>query len=237
MSIASEIQRLRDVRERIYNAIVKKGGLTQEEAESGTFDHIPEMIEQLPVIQSAGLMFECGEDEQPVDFTFYGESVPAEFTRDPKEYMMWLTILEGTRIIGDEAFSHCSELRQVELPDSVTEIRYRAFEGCRSMTLNALPKALETIGDWAFGNCVEMEIDTIPAGVTHIGDNAFYGCSCLEDITFLGTPEEIADTAFFGCAGIQVIRVPWSKGAVAGAPWGAEKAVVVYDWDVGEVEG
>ena len=58
--------------------------------------------------------------------------------------------------IGYYAFSHCSGLLSVTIPNSVTCIEMEAFLGCSNLT---------TI--------------EIPASVTSIGENAFAGCSSL----------------------------------------------------------
>lgn len=233
MSIASEIQRLQQVRERIYTAIDDKGGLTQEDASSSmAFEKIPDLIQRLPVQQGAGVMFDA-VDDPPDTVTFFGEVIPMSLTQDPKEYLFHLKIQEGTRVIGEDAFSNCV-LFHAELPDSVREIRCCAFRECGNMEINGLPRELERIEDDAFSACHNLVFDTIPAGVRYIGSCAFSQCDSLEDITFLGTPEYIDENAFASCRGIASIKVPWSKGEVAGAPWGAVNATVVYNGNAEE---
>lgn len=61
--------------------------------------------------------------------------------------------------IGSSAFSGCTSLTSVTIPDSVTSIGYGAFRGCSSLT-NV----------------------TIGSGVTRIGDNTFSGCTTLTNI-------------------------------------------------------
>ncbi len=41
-----------------------------------------------------------------------------------------LTVCEGTKIIGSDAFIGCTELDTIEIPDTVTEIAANAFNGC-----------------------------------------------------------------------------------------------------------
>jgi hypothetical protein len=76
-----------------------------------------------------------------------------------------------------------------------------------------------------------MNITKIPEKVKTIEANAFYGCHGLTALTFEGTPESIASDAFSGCSNIKTINVPWSEGAVAGAPWGATNANIVYNYN------
>ena len=69
---------------------------------------------------------------------------------------------KGTKIIvpvfvksiGYSAFSGCSSLRVLTLPDGLTTIGYWAFDGCSSLTNITLPDGLITIGDLAFSDCI-----------------------------------------------------------------------------------
>ncbi len=62
--------------------------------------------------------------------------------------------------IGPSAFSGCTQLTSIEIPNSVTSTGQEAFRGCSSLT------SIE-----------------IPNSVTSIGQEAFYGCSLLTSIT------------------------------------------------------
>ena len=91
--------------------------------------------------------------------------------------------------IGDQAFSGCSGLTSVTIPDSVTEIGEYAFSGCIGLTSITIPAGVTRIGDYAFF-CTELTSITIPAGVTSIGDSAFSSCFGLREIVFAGTKAE-----------------------------------------------
>ena len=73
-----------------------------------------------------------------------------------------VVITAGTSI-GDSAFSSCSRLTSITIPDSVT-----------------------IIGDSAFKGCSSLASITIPDSVTSIGNNAFYGCGTLTDVYYYG---------------------------------------------------
>ena len=85
------------------------------------------------------------------------------------------------------------------------------------------------IAEGAFYNCTSLALTKLPAGITGIGGTAFYNCTSLTELTFLGTPGTIVATAFSNCTNLRTIRVPWSKGAVANAPWGATNATIIYN--------
>ena len=54
--------------------------------------------------------------------------------------------------IGDEAFSACSGLTSVNIPDGVTSIGNKAFWSCISLTSITIPDGVTFIGGAAFEN-------------------------------------------------------------------------------------
>lgn len=71
---------------------------------------------------------------------------------------------------------------------------------------------------------------TIPDGVTNVRDNCFYNFTSLTQVTFSPTIQPtISTVAFQYCNKLTTINVPWSYGAVNGAPWGATNATINYN--------
>lgn len=207
MSIASEIQRLRNVRQQIYNAIDQKGGITHEDVgKPMRLEQMPRLIGQIPSRQPGAALSFPDDGYHPYNITFSGEYVPTELALSPTEYWESVTIQDGAKVIGECAFEGCQALTEVFLADSITEIGGRAFANCGLLVLEKLPRELKIIGR-----------------------QAFYSCYELKTITFQGTPEEVAEDAFEYCDSLANIRVPWSEGEVPGAPWGAEYATVEYN--------
>ncbi len=94
-----------------------------------------------------------------------------------------ITIPEGVTSIGNYAFNGCTGLTSITIPDSVTRIGYSAFEGCTGLTSITIPSSVTRIGNYAFRDCAGLTSITIPKGVTSIDNSAFYGCTGLESIT------------------------------------------------------
>ena len=111
-----------------------------------------------------------------------------------------------------------------------TKIRDYVFNECTNLALTSLPTGLTSIGGEAFRDCTSLALTSLPAGLTSIGRDAFYGCTNLTNIIFKGTPTSISSNAFNACKNLTVINVPWAKGEVAGAPWGATNATINYNY-------
>lgn len=97
------------------------------------------------------------------------------------ENVVSVTFAPGTEKIGEIAsYSGGHGVRQVQLPDSVTEIGDNAFCGTALETL-ALPSSVQKIGSNAFSDCTYLRELELPAGV-QIGAMAFSGCESLREV-------------------------------------------------------
>jgi len=101
-----------------------------------------------------------------------------------------VTVPEGIREIGKEAFQGLTKLETVKLPDSVEEIGVRAFAGCKRLqkvSLSAKSK-LERIRKQAFLNCVRLNTSFVPEGA-RVAEDAFEGVKPTAAPTEEVTPE------------------------------------------------
>lgn len=85
-------------------------------------------------------------------------------------------------VVYNNAFSYCSSLTQVNLPETLTSIGENAFYDCSSLSQIELPSSLTSIAQSAFSNCSALENINIPSSVTSIGYGAFSSCSGLKEI-------------------------------------------------------
>ena len=118
-------------------------------------------------------------------------------------------------VIGTSAFSDCSSLASIEIPNSVTSIGDYAFNNCSSLASVTIGNSVTNIGEEAFGDCVGLEDITIPDGVKIIGQSAFSGCSNVETLYISSTIESIGDNAFAGCNDIFDIKIGAKKAVAA----------------------
>ena len=94
-----------------------------------------------------------------------------------------LSYFIGLTSIGSEAFSGCSGLTSVVIPNCVTSIDYDAFYNCSGLTSITIPNSVTSIGDWAFSTCSGLTSMTIPNSVTSIGTGVFSNCNGLTSLS------------------------------------------------------
>jgi len=107
--------------------------------------------------------------------------------------------------IGEFAFTNCSGLTKVTIPEGVTSIGAGAFQSCGSLTEVTIPKSVETIGNGAFGFCSSLTEVTIPEGVTSIKDSAFQSCGSLTEVTIPKSVTSIGEMAFYQCEALATV--------------------------------
>lgn len=101
--------------------------------------------------------------------------------------------------IGDEAFSKCSSLIGVVIPDSVTSIGNLAFASCDNLESVSLGNGVTSIGAAAFYHCIRLYSVTVPNSVTRIGGKAFWDCLKLTKITIGNSVTDIGDGTLHCC--------------------------------------
>lgn len=157
-----------------------------------------------------------------------------------------IVIREGTTRIGEGAFSGCTSLKSIHVPNSVTIMEEKSFSGCSGLTsvyisdlsawCNIVFRPHDVGGfDYCASNPLlyaqhfylngnEVKDMIIPDGVTTINRWAFYGFSGLTSVTIPNSVTEIGFRAFERCSNIISMDIPSSvtsigTDAFAGTPW------------------
>lgn len=91
-----------------------------------------------------------------------------------------------------------AQIKQITIPDTVTEIGDNAFNYCEQLASIALPPNLQKISDRMLSDCISLTSITIPASVTEIGSQAF-SRSGLTSITIPSTVTTLGSSAFYRC--------------------------------------
>ncbi len=114
---------------------------------------------------------------------------------------------ESMSYIGQSAFKNCIGLTEIELPNGINSISNSLLYGCSSLKDVQIPNSVESIGVDAFYNCTDLTSITIPKSVIFIYASAFSGCVNLKDITIPESVTRIATSAFEKCVGLESITV------------------------------
>lgn len=80
----------------------------------------------------------------------------------------------GTKVIKNNAFRNCNQIKEIVIPKSLVVIENEAFSMCKNLQSINLPDGLKKIGHKAFSDCESIRDIIIPKSVTEIGDNPFY---------------------------------------------------------------
>ena len=95
-----------------------------------------------------------------------------------------LQYFTGMTSIPSSAFSDCSELLSIKLPDNIISINDTAFARCQSLREIHIPASIESIGTRVFYYCQSLREIHIPANTESIGNGAFESCTKLTTVTF-----------------------------------------------------
>jgi len=131
-------------------------------------------------------------------------------------------------IILETAFSDCTNLKKLIIPDSIKKIERFAFENCPNLiqvengvsyvdrwvidcntSVTSAPLRTDTVGiaDWAFEDCNNLASISFPNTVKSIGNDAFYDCSSLTDISIPSSVTNLYIEAFAYCDNLNSIAV------------------------------
>ncbi len=116
--------------------------------------------------------------------------------------------------IGSSAFSYCSGLTSVTIPNSVTSIGGYAFAESTGLTSIIIPNSVTSIGDHAFSCCYDLASITIPNSVTSIEGSAFRGCTGLTSIIIPNSVTSIEGSVFEGCISLTSVTIPNSVTSI-----------------------
>lgn len=106
--------------------------------------------------------------------------------------------------IGGWAFSDCSTLSTISIPQSVTKIEHHAFNECSRLKSANIPDGVTSIGNHAFNECSSFTTVVIPDTVKSISVLAFWGCPSICVYCKAATPPKGDFDMFSSVSGIYV---------------------------------
>ena len=120
--------------------------------------------------------------------------------------------------IGDMVFFSCLKIEKIKMSKSIVKIGDFAFEGCEKLKDIKIPEKLTEIGVGAFGDCSNIKEINIPNNVKIIGWSAFSGCTNLKEIKLPENLKVVNESLFYGCENLENIKMPESVTTIyAGA--------------------
>ena len=122
-----------------------------------------------------------------------------------------VVIPDGVKEIGDKAFFNYTNLESVIIPDSVTYIDgfvYGAFQGCTELKSIELPNSIIGLGSWVFEGCTSLTNVVLPNNLESCGINVFANCTSLKSIVIPNSLKKIGYGMFSGCSNLTSIQLP-----------------------------
>ena len=119
---------------KIKKLIIKEGITTTQKLRLGLFSNLKEINLPNSLVEIADCSFMSNRKLQKIIFG------------------------KKTKIIGTNAFSGCTSLTNIELPETVAQIQDGAFSECSRLKRIVLPKNLKEIDIYALEHCPALEI-------------------------------------------------------------------------------
>lgn len=166
----------------------------------------------MPLLASAydakinGFYFNLNQSEMTAEVTmpdnqsdYSGEmSIPAEVIYNGNTY--------SVTSIGNWAFSCCSALTSISIPNSVTSIGEWAFELCSALTSISIPNSVTYIGKEALNSTGYYKNQ--PNGVVYLDNCAIGLKGNITDLTFKAGTRLIASEAFYNKEDLISVIIP-----------------------------
>ncbi|MFA6830054.1 MAG: leucine-rich repeat domain-containing protein [Bacilli bacterium] len=200
------------------NKLTEVGTLTVTASFTGDDNHNPisDMVATLTVYDGDQLAF-CLKEDGTYAVTGVKDTQATEI-EIPSDYY-------GTAVtsIAESAFSGCSNLTSVIIPEGITLIEDSAFEGCLGLTSITVPNSVTRIGLSAFEGCTGLTSMALPfvgekadgTGETYFGyifgadsyeNNSGFVPTSLRKVN-VASGSEISGHAFSYCTGITSITI------------------------------
>ena len=192
--------------------------------------------ESTPAWNKFANIVELSELIDGIKYSFNKETLEAEVVENTYfQYSGDITIPEKVNYkgntycvtsIGEEAFSYCTGLTSITIPNSVTNIGYGAFYECKGLTSVTIPNSVTSISEGAFSSCLGLESIIVEEGNTVYDSRE--NCNAIietetntliagcKNTVIPGSVTSIGNYAFGICEGLTSITIPNSVTTIGG---------------------
>ena len=116
-------------------------------------------------------------------------------------------LLVGATKISYYLFYGRNGLQSVEIPDTVTAINDGAFSYCTGLTSVVIPNSVITVGQFVFYGCSNLTSITIGTSVTSISASAFQDCSKVTSLVFPNSVTDIGNQCCRGMDNLETVDI------------------------------
>lgn len=126
---------------------------------------------------------------------------------DQRQSIKRVVIEEGIRYAGSAMLYQCSNVKTIQLPQTLTAIGNEAFIYCGVQKMK-LPDNVKRIGTSAFERCPDLKEIIFPRKVNAFGENVLFYCSSLERVVLPKNLEELPGGTFSRCFRLRDLELP-----------------------------
>ena len=114
--------------------------------------------------------------------------------------------IEGVEYIGAHAFRDCSNLKTVQMANSVKEIERFAFYYCEKLQNITLSDNIKVLKSHTFSDCKNLTKIELPKNLEEIEIRAFFNCN-LKEITLPKNLEKMGNDVFGQNKNLSIIKI------------------------------
>ncbi len=117
-----------------------------------------------------------------------------------------IVIDDSVKVIRD-GFVNCKSLKEIIIPETVTELCESAFYGCINLIKVNIPNGMDCLKNTLFYGCYKLENVIIPENITQIGASVFANCTNLKEINIPDSVINIGASCFIDCVNLEKITL------------------------------
>ena len=136
-------------------------------------------------------------------------SIPRDLCKNRKE-MTGVVLPKGIKTIEQDAFAHCTGLKELVLPEGLETIGVNAFVECTALEKVVLPKSLKTLANGAFFLCDKLTGDFDLRGLEKVEGWLFKGCPRINSVILPDSLTFLDSYMFESCSNLTKVTIPQS---------------------------